>query len=30
MKCPKCGSDDYFFDGKCFVCTNCGHWDYNP
>ncbi len=28
MKCPRCGGDIYF-DGKCFVCLDCGWWDYN-
>ena len=26
MKCPKCGSNDYYFDGLCFVCTECGYY----
>ncbi len=28
MICPECGGVVYF-DGKCFVCLDCGWWDYN-
>ena len=24
--CPKCGSNDYYFDGLCDVCLSCGYW----
>ena len=24
--CPNCGSDNYYFDGLCDVCTDCGYW----
>lgn len=27
MICPKCGAHLYF-DGKCFVCVECGYWSY--
>lgn len=28
MICPECGSPYYCFDGKCFVCPDCGYWTY--
>ena len=28
MNCPNCG-EHLYFDGKCFVCTECGYWCYN-
>ena len=28
MICPECGGQ-VFFDGKCFVCSECSWWDYN-
>lgn len=29
VKCPKCGSDDSYFDGSLQVCPTCFH-EWNP